>query len=125
MRSGRRVIPLPPASWSPSSTTRWSWSRNSCRARRSNASTTGIVDWDGAARDDHRFDLITLRFGIHSQQSEPGVAERLNAVLDTFPEDVLRPAWAHMSLRMTDWAIRHFTPADVEHWLDLAEQRVR
>ncbi len=31
--------------------------------------------------------------------------------------------WAHMSLRMTDWAIRHFTPSDVNHWLDLAEQR--
>jgi len=30
-----------------------------------------------------------------------------------------------MSLRMTDWAIRHFTPADVSHWLDLAEQRAR
>ncbi len=29
-----------------------------------------------------------------------------------------------MSLRMVDWAIRHFTPSDVEHWLDLAEQRV-
>jgi hypothetical protein len=29
-----------------------------------------------------------------------------------------------MSLRMTDWAIRHFTAADVSHWPDLAEQRV-
>jgi hypothetical protein len=28
-----------------------------------------------------------------------------------------------MSLRMTDWAIRHFAPSDVDHWLDLAEQR--
>jgi hypothetical protein len=28
-----------------------------------------------------------------------------------------------MSLRMVDWAIRHFSPIDVEHWLDLAEQR--
>lgn len=29
-----------------------------------------------------------------------------------------------MSLRMVDWAIRHFTPTDAEHWLDLATQRV-
>ena len=29
-----------------------------------------------------------------------------------------------MSLRMADWAIRHFTPSDVDHWLDLAEQRI-
>jgi hypothetical protein len=30
-----------------------------------------------------------------------------------------------MSLRMTDWAIRHFTPDQVGHWLGLAEQRAR
>jgi hypothetical protein len=29
-----------------------------------------------------------------------------------------------MSLRMTDWAIRHFAPDEVGHWLDLAEQRL-
>jgi hypothetical protein len=84
---------------------------------------TGVVDWDGAARGDRRFDLVTLRFGIHSKRSTPDVARRLDTVLDTFPEDFLQPAWAHMSLRMADWAIRHFAPADVEHWLDLAEQR--
>jgi hypothetical protein len=26
-----------------------------------------------------------------------------------------------MSLRLVDWSIRHFTPADVEVWLDIAE----
>ncbi|MGW1304231.1 phosphotransferase [Streptomyces sp. NPDC002514] len=87
-------------------------------------SVTGVVDWDGAARGDRRFDLVTLRFGIHAEETDPGVTQRLDAVLDSLPEDVLRPAWAHMSLRMVDWAIRHFTPAEVEHWLDLAEQRV-
>ncbi|MFI6274091.1 phosphotransferase [Streptomyces sp. NPDC050988] len=84
---------------------------------------TGVIDWDGAARGDRRFDLVTLRFGIHTKEADPGVTQRLDAVLDSFPEEILRPAWAHMSLRMVDWAIRHFTPADVEHWLDLAEQR--
>lgn len=28
-----------------------------------------------------------------------------------------------MSLRMTDWAIRHFPADQVDDWLDLAEQR--
>jgi hypothetical protein len=28
------------------------------------------------------------------------------------------------SLRMAHWAIRHFEPADVDYWLDLAELRV-
>lgn len=31
-----------------------------------------------ADRGDRRFDLITLRFGIHPMQSQPGVAERLS-----------------------------------------------
>ncbi|MCF3961299.1 phosphotransferase [Streptomyces fuscigenes] len=84
---------------------------------------TGVVDWDGAARGDRGFDLVTLRFGLHAGESEPGVTRRLDAVIDALPEEVLRPAWAHMSLRMVDWAIRHFGAADVEHWLDLAERR--
>lgn len=87
------------------------------------AGITGVADWDGAARGDRRFDLVTLRFGLHAKRCEAGVVERLDALLDTFPDDVLRPAWAHMSLRMADWAIRHFAPGEVDHWLSLAEQR--
>ncbi|WP_255308066.1 aminoglycoside phosphotransferase family protein [Streptomyces marincola] len=86
---------------------------------------TGVVDWDGAGRGDRRFDLVTLRFGLHPDHAGPGVAERLDAVLDTLPDEVLRPAWASMSLRMTDWAIRHFSPADADLWLDFAERRAR
>jgi aminoglycoside phosphotransferase (APT) family kinase protein len=84
---------------------------------------TGVVDWDGAARGDRRLDLVTLRFGLHAAAAEPGVTERLDRLLDGVPPDLLAPLWAHMSLRMTDWAIRHFTPADVGRWLDLAERR--
>jgi aminoglycoside phosphotransferase (APT) family kinase protein len=85
---------------------------------------TGVVDWDGAARGDRRFDLVTLRFGVHVIPAGPGVTECLDRMLDAIAPDVLAPMWAGMSLRMTDWAIRHFAPADVEHWLDLAQQRV-
>ncbi|KIF77077.1 aminoglycoside phosphotransferase [Streptomyces sp. 150FB] len=88
-------------------------------------SVTGVIDWDGAARGDRRFDLVTLRFGIHPEQADADVVARLDAVLDAIPPDILRPAWAHMSLRMTDWAIRHFSPEEVDRWLDLAEQRAR
>jgi hypothetical protein len=84
---------------------------------------TGVIDWDGAGRGDRRLDLVTLRFGVHADKRDPTVVARLDAVLDGFPGDVLRPLWAHMSLRMVDWAIRHFSPADVDHWLDLAESR--
>ncbi|MFK4085247.1 phosphotransferase enzyme family protein [Kribbella sp. NPDC020789] len=85
---------------------------------------TGIIDWDGAGRGDHRLDLVTLRFGLHGHEHDPAVVAQLDAILDELPPDTLRPLWAHMSLRMVDWAIRHFTPADVEHWLELAESRL-
>ncbi|TCC47566.1 aminoglycoside phosphotransferase family protein [Kribbella capetownensis] len=85
---------------------------------------TGIIDWDGASRGDRRFDLVTLRFGAHGEPPLGRVTPRLDAILDAVPADVLRPLWAVMSLRMVDWAIRHFTPAAVEHWADLAEQRI-
>ncbi|WP_234434134.1 aminoglycoside phosphotransferase family protein [Streptomyces sp. NRRL F-5126] len=85
---------------------------------------TGVIDWDGAGRGDRRLDLVTLRFGLEEHDTEPGVVERLDALLDEIEPDVLRPLWAHMSLRMADWAIRHFAPGDVDRWLDLAETRL-
>jgi 8-oxo-dGTP pyrophosphatase MutT (NUDIX family) len=84
---------------------------------------TGVVDWDGAARGDHRFDLAVLRFGIHPDGDRDVVA-RLDDLLDALPEEIARPAWAHISLRMSDWAIRHFPPDQVDRWLDLAHQRI-
>jgi hypothetical protein len=84
---------------------------------------TGVVDWDGAARGDRRLDLVTLRFGLHAIEADPRAVHRLDQLLDAFPAGVLAPMWAHMSLRMTDWMIRHYTPAHVDHWLSLAEQR--
>ncbi|HEX3753166.1 MAG TPA: phosphotransferase [Streptosporangiaceae bacterium] len=85
---------------------------------------TGVVDWDGAGRGDRRFDLVTLRFTLRPGNSTAGARSRLDTILDALPPDVLRPAWAHMSLRMADWAIRHFSPADVPYWLDLAGTRL-
>ncbi|WP_431034161.1 phosphotransferase enzyme family protein [Streptomyces sp. P6-2-1] len=85
---------------------------------------TGVIDWDGAARGDRRFDLVTLRFGLHATQAPPAVTDRLDAVLATFPDHILTPAWAHMSLRLTDWAIRHPTPSGPTPWLDLADRHL-
>ena len=84
---------------------------------------TGVIDWDGAARGDRRLDLVTLRFGVHAITADRAAVEHLDRLLDQFPAEVLAPLWAHMSLRLTDWAIRHFTAGEVAHWLDLAEQR--
>lgn len=84
---------------------------------------TGLVDWDGAGRGDRRLDLVTLRFGVH-RRSDPEVTRRLDDLLDSVPSDVIKPLWAHLSLRMTDWAIRHHAPEEVGQWLDLAEERL-
>lgn len=91
----------------------------------SDGGITGVIDWDGAGRGDRRLDLVTFRFGAHAIQAGPEIIQRLDRLLDNLPPNVLAPAWAHMSLRMTDWAIRHFTPDQVGHWLGLAEQRAR
>ena len=85
---------------------------------------TAVIDWDGAGRGGAGFDLVTLRFGIHPAGAERRVIERLDALLDELPADVLRPAWAHMSLRMTDWAIRHFPSDQVATWIALSAQRL-
>lgn len=85
---------------------------------------TGVIDWDGAGRGDRRFDLVTLRFGLRPDNSTAAARARLDTILDAMPDEVLRPSWAHMSLRMADWAIRHFSPADVPYWLDLAATRL-
>jgi Ser/Thr protein kinase RdoA (MazF antagonist) len=85
---------------------------------------TGVIDWYGAGRGDAGFDLVTLRFGVHPAGAERGVVRRLDALLDAMPDDVLRPAWAHMSLRMTDWAIRHYPSDEVATWVDLALERI-
>ncbi|GLY26910.1 phosphotransferase [Kineosporia sp. NBRC 101731] len=86
-------------------------------------SITGLVDWDGAGRGDRRLDLVTLYFGLHHRGRRPETST-LDGVLKHIPDHELQPLWAHMSLRLTDWAIRHHTDDDVNHWLDLAEQRL-
>ncbi|WP_329002112.1 phosphotransferase [Kribbella sp. NBC_00709] len=85
---------------------------------------TGIVDWDGIGRGDRRFGLVTLRFDAHVRL--PGTDLTW---FDELLENVLSPAvlrlyWAHMSLRLVDWSIRHHTPADTTDWLDFAEPRM-
>jgi hypothetical protein len=78
---------------------------------------TGVIDWDGATRGDADFDLFTLRFDLAHRAPE------LARLLDGMVSEEAEPAcWAHMSLRMVDWAIRHFTATEVTVWLDVAER---
>lgn len=52
---------------------------------------TGVIDWDGAGRGDRRFDLVTLRFGIHAATADPQATGRLDRLLDDLPRMSSRP----------------------------------
>jgi Ser/Thr protein kinase RdoA (MazF antagonist) len=93
---------------------------------------TGVVDWDGVGRGDHRFALVTLRFDAaaaprdaQEQPARAAAARWLDARLDTVLDPAtLRIYWAHMGLRLVDWAIRHHGPDDVDRWLTVAASRL-
>lgn len=82
---------------------------------------TGVIDWDGAAASDGDFDLYTLRFDLALRAPDLGrwLGARLRSEMAA---DVAQACWAHMSLRLVDWSIRHLTPSVVQAWLDVAEE---
>ena len=81
---------------------------------------TGVVDWDGAGRSNGYLDLFTLRFDL--TRRAPDLGRWLDDQLRGAASDaVTRACWAHMSLRVVDWCIRHWPPSYVTNWLDIAE----
>ncbi len=93
---------------------------------------TGVVDWDGVARGDHRFALVTLRFDLavpgsdaQDRSARSAAARWLDNRIDELIDDAtLRAYWAHMGLRLVDWAIRHHGPDEVDRWLTVAASRL-
>jgi Phosphotransferase enzyme family len=85
---------------------------------------TGVVDWDGAARSDGALDLMALRF--HLARRAPELGDWVGGLLrESVPAPVLLACWAHMSLRLVDWAIRELTADDVDAWLRVATDLMR
>jgi hypothetical protein len=80
---------------------------------------TGVIDWDGATRGDRHFDLVTLRFVLAG--TAPHLLGPVDDRLALISERRRRAYWAHMSLRMVDWAIRHHDEPTVQRWLAVAE----
>jgi len=82
---------------------------------------TGVVDWDGAGRSDGALDLMTLRFDLARRAPELG--RWVGGLLrESAPSRLRLACWAHMSLRLVDWAIRENTAADVDAWLGVAAE---
>lgn len=96
---------------------------------------TGIVDWDGIGRGDRHFSLIKLRFvlenwSILQPARYPEASSRAVARLDEHLQSMVEPEafrlyWAHWSLSMVDWTIRHHPGPDVDPYLDLATSRIQ
>jgi hypothetical protein len=80
---------------------------------------SGVIDWDGAARYDGRFDLVTLLFNL--KLLAPALTGPVDEALTGIPAERFRAFWAHMSLRHVDWSIRHHDAAAVDAWLGVAE----
>lgn len=95
---------------------------------------SGVIDWDGAGRGNADFDLCTLRFDLarRAPELQVEVPESVVSAEVGSSADVMEPVevkesvalvcWAHMSLRLVDWAIRHFGAADVTAWLEVARR---
>lgn len=82
----------------------------------------GVVDWDGARAGDLVLDLVVLRFDLSWRA--PDVGDRLGRqVVEATDERAHRLAWAHVSLRLIDWTIRH-QPEAVDHWTTLARRHL-
>ncbi len=82
---------------------------------------TGVVDWDGAARAEGSLDLMTLRFDLARRAPELG--RWVGGLLaKSAPYEVWLASWAHMSLRLVDWAIRELTAEDVSAWVRVATE---
>jgi Phosphotransferase enzyme family len=82
---------------------------------------TGVVDWDGAARAHGALDLMTLRFDL--ARRAPDLGRWVGALLrESAPPAVWLGCWAHMSLRLVDWAIRERTAEEVSAWLGVAAE---
>jgi Ser/Thr protein kinase RdoA (MazF antagonist) len=82
---------------------------------------TGVVDWDGAARAHGALDLMTLRFDLARRC--PDLGRWVGALLrESAIPAVWLSCWAHMSLRLVDWAIREWTADEVDAWLRVAAE---
>ncbi len=82
----------------------------------------GIIDTDHAKPGDARSDLVCLGLTGQLPGTDPAVQDRLRTTALDGLDDMRRAAYvAHYVLRFADWAVRDGSPAEVDHWLDLAD----
>jgi aminoglycoside phosphotransferase (APT) family kinase protein len=84
---------------------------------------TGIVDWGGVRPGRVELDLAILAFDLTWRA--PGRRQRHveDHLCDRTDPDTFAMVWAHASLRLLDWTIRHH-PHDIDHWSSVAERHL-
>ncbi len=82
-----------------------------------------IVDWGGAAPGQVELDLAMLAFDLTWRA--PGAPQQRveRHLVETADDDVFAKVWAHASLRLLDFTVRHF-PADIDHWIGVVRRHV-
>lgn len=85
---------------------------------------TAILDWDGARAGVVSLDLAILAFDL-TRRGSPELRRRVEAEMTARTDPALAARlWAHVSLRLVDWAIRHDGPDGIAHWLTVAESHL-
>lgn len=80
-----------------------------------------VVDWGGAAPGRVELDLAILAFDL-TRRAPGRVQQRVEQhLLKNADEQTIRKVWAHASLRLLDWTIRHH-PKDIDHWVTVANR---
>jgi hypothetical protein len=86
---------------------------------------SAVIDWEGCRSGDSVFDLMTLAFGLTVAEVPTRARDRVEEEVRRRTTPEARQAYAaHMALRQVDWSIRHRTPADVDHWLNVASEKL-
>jgi Phosphotransferase enzyme family len=82
-----------------------------------------IIDWDGARAGSVSLDLAILAFDLSWRAPGPLQQRVEGQLLATSGAAEVPKVWAHASLRLLDWTIRHH-PQDIDHWVEVASRHL-
>jgi aminoglycoside phosphotransferase (APT) family kinase protein len=82
-----------------------------------------IVDWGGAGAGDLAIDLAMLRFDLSWRAPDLGL-EVEQTLRNEVDDATFLKVWAHASLRMVDWSIRHSQQENVDFWVSVSQRHL-
>jgi hypothetical protein len=82
-----------------------------------------VIDWGGARPGSVSLDLAILAFDLTWRAPGPIQQRVENHLLATSNPAEIAKVWAHASLRLLDWTIRHH-PQDIDYWVDVTSRHL-